>query len=366
MNIVIDTNIIRSDFLFKSSDYKIILDYLTKTDSKLILPLIVYEEIEGLYKRTLSERIEEYNKSTRILNSGMIDPKQFLDLSTVNYDDEANKYLDYLKKKFHLQDKDIVKYRSEYLQEIIKRAINRIKPCSASGQEFRDTLLWLSLIEIAKNNSTKQLVFISNNVKDFADSTGDNLHPTLIEDLSKNKVNIIYFKSIKDFIKNQAVKIDFITEEWLERNLDLEKISEQVVDIIGRNDERYILKALDEYDKTPTGDFDLTGYCSLWVNYFYIYEMGDGTLSVELVLNGELEVEYVYEAEVEKEDYDWDYEYHYNPITRDMDYEPVFGRKMRRSRGRKMDTKLLEVTAYLSIEVKKKKIVNYEITDCEV
>ena len=243
MNIAIDTNIIRNDFLFKSSDYKIIIDYLSKTDSKLILPLIVYKEVEGLYKRTLYERVEDYKKSTRILNNGMIEPMGFLDLSGINYDAEANKYLNFLKNKFHILDKDIVDYKPEYLEEIVTRAINRIKPCSSSGQEFRDTLLWLSLIEIAKNNSIKQLVFISNNIADFADSTGDNLHPTLIEDLSKNKINIIYFKSIKDFIKNQAVKIDFITDEWLEKNLDLEKISEQVVDIIDRNGERYILKA---------------------------------------------------------------------------------------------------------------------------
>ena len=94
--------------------------------------------------------------------------------------------------------------------------------------------------------------------------------------------------------------------------------------------------------------------------------MEDGSLSVELTLTGELEVEYYYEAEIEKDDYDWNYEYHYNPRTSDMDYEPVFKSRMRKSRGAKSDTKLLEVTAYLSVKVKNEKIIDYEITDVEV
>jgi hypothetical protein len=63
MDTIIDANIIRRDLKLNDRGFEILSDYLVKTNSKLIFPSIVVEEIKGLYKRALQERFEDYTKS---------------------------------------------------------------------------------------------------------------------------------------------------------------------------------------------------------------------------------------------------------------------------------------------------------------
>lgn len=366
MKIVIDTNIIRQDLLFKSSDYNIILDYLLKTDSNVLLPQIVFEEISSVYKRHLEDRLQDLTKANRILNTSIVDKSKHNEIKEIDIKNEVKEYLNYVLKKFSLKKKDIYKYKPEYLSEIVKRATKRIKPCSESGQQFRDTLLWLTLIDIAKDCDNNQLVFISNNTKDFGDNSKTKLHPRLLDDTSKAGVNIYFFPTIQDFIKEHASKIDYITSEWLESIFDLNKIGDQVIEILENDGISSIESMLKDHEIELTGYINLTGYCRLWVEDFYIYEMTNGVLSVELRLYGEFEVEYEFEKEVEKEVEDWDYEYSYNALKDDFDFEPVLKTKLRLRRSTIIDTKELELSVDLSVKIKDKKLLGYDIKNWEL
>ena len=63
MDTIIDSNIIRKDLRLNNINFEILKDYLTKTNSKLILPSLVIEEVKGLYKRLLLECVVDYEKS---------------------------------------------------------------------------------------------------------------------------------------------------------------------------------------------------------------------------------------------------------------------------------------------------------------
>src|ERR1035438_3442238 len=68
MDIVLDSNIFRADILLRSKEFDILLDYLDKTGSLFVMPQIILDEIKGLYKRTLIERLSELKKASNNIN----------------------------------------------------------------------------------------------------------------------------------------------------------------------------------------------------------------------------------------------------------------------------------------------------------
>ena len=108
MDIVLDTNILRSDFLFRSKDFEILKDYLVKTESNFIIPEVVLQEIKGLYKRTLNERITEFNINVKNLNLIISDTSLHYDSSSLNIEKETEKYMPFLKETLKLTKKKII------------------------------------------------------------------------------------------------------------------------------------------------------------------------------------------------------------------------------------------------------------------
>ena len=96
------------------------------------------------------------------------------------------------------------------MSDIVHRAIKRIRPCSEAGEEFRDALLWLTVLDVASDAQTKEVVFISNDnifvLKDEKqkDSNGrgsnsKQLHPELRREAESRNVQIHFFESVESF-----------------------------------------------------------------------------------------------------------------------------------------------------------------------
>jgi len=355
MNVVLDTNIVREDFLMNSSKFYILFDYLKKTNSKIKMTKIVYQEIAMVYERELANRLEKFGKAKRILESALIDSSiQDLNIAIAN---EVEKYLTFLKRKFRISDKDIVPYKDSYLKEVVERAIRRIKPCSEKGEEFRDALLWLTVLDIARKTDQKMLIFISNNVKQFASDDGC-LHPSLLKEAENEGLTIKYYNSMSHFIKDHATKIDYITYEWLVSAINLDTINKHVTDMLEKLGEERLLKWAEQRRKETTGYVNpISSFMD--IDEFYVYEMTDGSLYVETLCDGEVEVEFEFKEEVEEDS--WNYEYEFDHIEGDFEFQPVF-----RSRSKtKTITKCLypEIQVTIGITIKNKEVKNFEIID---
>lgn len=364
MNIVIDTNIIRRDLKFADKNFDILLDYLSKTNSRIVMPRIVIEEIMGLYKRILVDKKKEYLNSLRKLDSLLIKKSisHEVDLSTTN---EVTKYIDYLKEKLRIGDESIIEYKPEYLNDIVKRAIARMKPCGDKGQQFRDGILWLTMLDYAKSQPDRKLIFISDNPKDFSSGGNNELDSQLKEETSALNIEIIYFKTIYDFVREHAVKIDFITEEWIMENVHDSTLTEMFNNIIMKEDKRILdkIRGSLEHGKTITGYIQSTGYISSNLIDFYVYEMADGTLLLNLEFEFEKEYEFEYEEEVEKEESVFEYECHFNPNTGDYDFEPAYVPRYRTKYEAKIECECPLFRGEFIITIKDKRVVDYEFKE---
>lgn len=69
--------------------------------------------------------------------------------------------------------------------EVLIRDLRREKPFNASGKGYRDTLIWLSLLDAAKREKPQKVFFVTNNVEDFGDKKSKKLHPALASEASR-------------------------------------------------------------------------------------------------------------------------------------------------------------------------------------
>ena len=158
MNVILDTNIFAQDFLMNSASFGLLLDYLKKTGSKILMPLIVYQELGEVYRRELNTGSAQFERTSESLERVLIDatiPRIEIDVSS-----EVAKYLAFVRKKLNLHDKDIIPFKENYLGELVTRAITRVKPFSDRGEEFRDALLWLTVLDIAREANEETLALI--------------------------------------------------------------------------------------------------------------------------------------------------------------------------------------------------------------
>jgi hypothetical protein len=297
MLIVIDTNIFIDDYMMRSARFAILLDYARKTEAKIVFPKIVADELAANYERVVRKHLSSLQDSTRALEAftfDVVSPKIDVDIN-----DQVRRYLRFVKMRLGVQDKDVVGYREGYLEEVLDRAIKRRKPCTDRGEEIRDAILWLTILDMAESAGDK-VVFISRNTKQFA-ASNSTLDDELLQECKARLVTVDYLPSLDEFAKQHASRIDFITGKWLEASLPLDEIVDQCAKTIERLAERRLERRCDWWDERYTGYYSYGGG-SLEVDEFFVYEMEDGSYRVETILVGLADVEY--EVECSNENYD--------------------------------------------------------------
>lgn len=359
MIIILDTNVIQSDYYMNSGRFAILFDYVQKTKSKFVLPKIVIDELTANYEREFISRFNQYLRSKGSFIA--LYHKKFPEIN-ITIKDEVKYYIDYVKNKFKVKDKEIYNYKESYLNDVIERAIRRRRPCSDRGEEIRDAILWLSILDIAQEIPDKTVTFISQNKKQFA-LGDDELHPDLKQECSDRDITIRYFSSLDNFAKYHASIIDFITEEWILASIGVDEILEESFDIIESFAERELDYELsnsfryhDSAERSSTGYFKLI-QGSLDVQNFYVYEMNDNSLRIEAILEGEIEVECEVEKVLKREEYDHDYEY--DSSSQEYEYIPVM--RQRKEINHEYIYVYPEVLLNIEILVRDRKISKWKV-----
>lgn len=288
MNIIFDTNILRQDFRMKSAKFEAVLAYLRLTDSKIVLSDVVVREAVNLYKRELSTQIGEVRAiANRILRMNF-DENTMVSVNC-NLDTEVKAYESFLKKSKSKVDTLLLPTDGAYLDEILRRLIENIKPASEARREFRDIVIWLSIKEyLARNGGKEAVAFISANTKEFADESGCKLALELDEELSSANLKLIYFKSLEEFLKRHASKVDFITAEWIAANVSAKEIERVVYPVIARGSR--LLTYAEMKEPSFAGVMAVVGINPNLYDYF-VYDMHDDRIYLNLTYDAELELE---------------------------------------------------------------------------
>jgi hypothetical protein len=312
MLIVLDTNVIQEDFLLRSGRVAIVLDFALKTQATFVMPQIVRDELRANYERDLRGRLARAIRAHEQLDGILLGPRR--DRVELDIAAAVSSYMQHVAETLSLGEGDIVGYRPEYLDEVLARAVARRRPCTDRGEEIRDAVLWLCVLDIAAHRKDV-VAFISKNTDQFAVERVE-LHPDLRAEAEQRGVQIEYYVSLEEFAKRHASRIAIITPEWLEENIDsdlvLDTARDEVVNAAFRRDPVSWLR-----DDERGDDVSVSGY--LHVDEYFVYEMADQKYRVEATWYGHADVEYDVRVRNRRSEMAWEWQWD----SRHEDLEPV-------------------------------------------
>ncbi|WP_310738026.1 PIN domain-containing protein [Pseudomonas sp. BP01] len=193
--VVLDSNIYCYDYFFQSGAFKYLIRYVNNIDATLLLPQVVIDEVKNARDRSVLEELQIIEKSQQALKR--VSKKDFSGLVH-----EVEEY-DLLKRiSAQVSNVKIVPYSAVSNAEIFARALKVKRPFKAGEKGYRDTLLWLSLMEHLKaEGAPAEVVFINSNRHDFYTDKIIAFHPDLLEDLKAiSFVEMVPYGSVADFV----------------------------------------------------------------------------------------------------------------------------------------------------------------------
>ncbi len=151
-------------------------------------------------------------------------------------------------------------------------------------------ILWLSIKNLLKEKKAKSVAFISNNLKEFASPNKKepdriDLHPDLMAELSKDKFELKYYTDLDNFIKSHASKVEYITKEWIQKELSKITLYELIQIKAYEHGEKILIQ------RGECGGFGYVNPTKIDLIDFYVYEMANGYIYLHLVIAGFLEFE---------------------------------------------------------------------------
>lgn len=202
MKIYLDTNIFYKNWFLESAHFKYLFNFINNDAHDLIISKLVIEEIENIRNREITLAISHIDNKLEYINKRL---SKSLNLDIHNIVNES--YSMELLLKNSVEWLEIIDYSNVPQEEVVKRALNNIKPFEEEEKGYRDTLIWLSLLDYIQRKDIKDdIIFISSNKNDFYNKNKKEtvFHDDLIRDLEKKNIknNLIAYDSLYSFIKD--------------------------------------------------------------------------------------------------------------------------------------------------------------------
>lgn len=213
MDIILDSNIFLSDIRLAKAGFEGLFAYLRRTGNHLVIPEVVFQEVLARHKDRLSDSIDRANSSWNNvrhwqLSDGVNLPEVDVDAASKALFARLNQPTKWVKSIRYDNSSKITP------MDVALRGINRLKPASAEGEQLRDVLLWMQLLEYAQE-SDREIAFITQNKKDFCGKDGSGLHPDLVQECAKLGIKVHFYFDIVEFLREHSLAQSPFSESQL-------------------------------------------------------------------------------------------------------------------------------------------------------
>jgi hypothetical protein len=204
VDVILDSNIYLADIRFAKTGFEGLFAYLRRTNRNLVIPEVVFHEVLARHKDRLSEFIKQAKSNWSNVQLWKLSDR--VDLPNVDIEAASKLLLERLRQPTKSLKSVIYGKNSKIsLMDVALRGINRIKPADANGEQLRDVLLWMQVLEYAKE-SRDGVAFISQNKKEFCEKDSNALHSDLVKECTDLGANVHFYFDIVDFLQKHSLK----------------------------------------------------------------------------------------------------------------------------------------------------------------
>jgi len=223
MKIAIDTNILVQDFWLDSPNSKVFLNELSIIPASLHIPQIVIDETVNKYRERLVEKVEEQKKINSEVSKLLRKETVY---KTVDISKAKEDYNSFLNKKLNGAKAHILPYPKIEHKDVVKKILERRKPFKKGDAGYRDFLIWQTIKNL-ETWGTEEIVFITNNTKDFGETGFISDEFTDKNTSSKNfKISVGISKFNDEYIIPRLKKLEKLKSELIKgqvQNFDFKK-----------------------------------------------------------------------------------------------------------------------------------------------
>jgi hypothetical protein len=166
MHIVVDTEVIYSDFWLKKANFATLLSNLHRVGWALHLPTVVLEEIENKFRHELAKATNAAAKELRHSATLLDDRDLKSPLHDLDVQSEVKRYRRHLEEHLRKHGVRSLSVPNVSHADILQRAIAKRKPFNESGKGYRDTLIWYATLELYRQTDVP-VYLVTGNTKDF-------------------------------------------------------------------------------------------------------------------------------------------------------------------------------------------------------
>ena len=237
MIVLLDTTALMADLTLGGTAWQVIAQAAPAWGVEIFVPKVVLIEAIGGHRRLVDEAIDDLDrwskKYTRRLQ--LDDPRERIRVALAaahtGYEQHVVQTLNELGAVV-LEPPDIPHH------VLVERAVRRQRPCDDRGDGYRDTLNWLTVLSVAAEHPDDDLVWISDNTKDFgAGASSLDLHPDLQLELETVGAagRVRWMRSLSDVVLDLAASHSTTTGGGLEavrQELEAQSLAEYVQETI--------------------------------------------------------------------------------------------------------------------------------------
>lgn len=210
LNVFLDSNIIYNNPFMDSGINKRLLNKIKQINGHIYITDIIYKEVIHNYVKKLEELNSDINQLQTKINKTNIE----INFKIIDVSAEQKKLESRFNELVENNYITILNTNSNLLNEVIERAIKKIKPFSENKEEFRDCLIWLTYVQKSESDNINNCFFITNNTSDFFAKDKTSLHPDLLADSKRFKI----YKGLIEFFNLEQQLFDLGNFKNLKEN----------------------------------------------------------------------------------------------------------------------------------------------------
>ncbi len=183
MHIVLDANAIVSEGFGNSRQFKALLSVSNALGHTIVVPQVVVDEVVSRFSKSMASEVEAVRSKLNKLSNWM-DRSLESPVGSFNLECETKLFAGTLKSKLEDAHVVVVGYPDTAHEVLVGRATSRTRPFNESGSGYRDTLIWMSVMDLV-SCTTERVILVAAD-KAFAISKDDHhLHSELVAEVGQ-------------------------------------------------------------------------------------------------------------------------------------------------------------------------------------